>query len=178
MNIVLFKAKKYSWTNKACREALNVGPRDRIRITRGNVTIEREVRRAPVSAARVMRAVQVASGTFMLGVTQYDLTELGARIGDTVVVHNMSGKVEQPTVARSMISEGGSPAPKAASAPKAKTAAKEGKALTLGEQIKLLAVGEELEVSEAAANGSAHSAAKKIGMKVTKVRPTKIKRVS
>jgi hypothetical protein len=168
MKFYIIQSKKRCWTNKAAREALNVERDSTIKITHGSHSTEVTVRKAPASAARVMRAVHQMTGLFGIAVDRSTLAMLQAKPGDTIQVSNASIATVQRTSNRTVSSrqvetvghgsrrEGGS----------------------LKNQIAELSIGQELTVSKSAASSSAYSIAKELGFKVKKVGDTRIKRIS
>jgi bifunctional DNA-binding transcriptional regulator/antitoxin component of YhaV-PrlF toxin-antitoxin module len=167
MKFYIVPSKKYAWTNKAGREALNVDVGMNVKITAKNNSVEVSLRRAPASAARVMRAVHNMTGMFGIAVDRYVLSQLDIKPGDKVQVNNANiatvQRVSNKPVTKtsgSVFSSGG------------------GRGETLREKLGRLKVGEDLTVSESAAKSGAYSIAKDIGIKITRSGKTLIRRIS
>lgn len=166
MQFFICKAKKRCWTHKAGREALNVEAGDSVRITHKNSTITQAIRRAPLSASRVLRAVHTATGALGIAVDSSTLSQLGCRPGDQVEVVNLRAVEEaRPAAPRNVSSSSA-----------AGTMELNGRSLK--EALNGLRVGQALKVSESAAKSGAYSAAKALGIKIKKTSATTVERVS
>jgi len=166
MKVFIIQSKKRIWTNKACREALNADSYARVKITHGNVTVERELKRAPAAAARVLRAVQAFTGLFGIAVDRSTMTDLGAKAGDTVQLVNANIAAVQRV----------SNKPATPRAERATSHAVKGTSLRT--KLSTLKIGEDVEVSESAAKSGAYSVAKEVGIKIKKIGPTVIRRTA
>lgn len=161
MQFFICKAKRKCWTNKGAREALNIESGDTIRITHGNQSVDQQVRRAPLSASRVLRAIQTATGALGIAVESSILSRLNCRPGDAVEVVNLRAVEEsRPAAPRSTSST---------SRPMVTNGGGGGGGGTLADKLNALKVGQTVEVSESAAKSGAYTVAKKLGIKIRRV---------
>jgi len=159
MKFYLVKSKKRCWTNKAGREALNADIGASVKLTAGNQTIERNLNKAPRAAAAVMRAVHAITGAYGIAVTGYDLTQLKAKPGDSVQVTNVDVIAVERVPVRLQITACGKK--------------------TLRERLESLGVGEATsDLSQSAMKSQIYAVAKSLRIKLKKVGPTSVERVS
>jgi hypothetical protein len=113
--------------------------------------------------------VQTATGLFGIGLTQQDIRELGAKVGDKVTVTSRYVEVDIEAT----------PSPRSMSSRQPEVEVEGGgSGGSLKARIKAMKVGQVIEVSASAAKSGAYSVAKALGYKVKKESNTSVKRVS
>jgi hypothetical protein len=167
MKMFIFPCKKYCWSNKAGREAIGALPNQPIRISYKGKQVERDIRPAPVAAARVLRGVEAAAHLYGLAVTKHDMELLGVKTGTMVDVISLIVDTSIEHTPQRLISNG----------------ATTNRGPTLHELMEQHLVdegevGSQLgELSESAVKSRVYSIAKELGIKIKKVDANTIERV-